>query len=125
MQQDQTENPRHLAALQDSLMLALGGFILLLQLGLLVWLCSCTLISAIRLPALTYWQIISRHCTLWLIYNATSLKWVAIISVFSPNLKHHGKNDFRPMVADIFGHQKVSLVCKPWRPTSALVVLFS
>ena len=72
-QQDHMESLCHFATLQDSLTLAFGGFVPLLHLWTSCATSSCTLIGALRPPALTYWWMINRCHTLWLIYSAPPL----------------------------------------------------
>ena len=117
----------HLSAQQDpamSLGPTLGGFLLLLCLGFLfMWLtlhleqCSNTTCTDI----LAYDLHMSHTIARW---KWTSLKWMVMVSVFLPSLKHHGQNIFSPTPMETFDHWKALLICNPWRPTIALVIPF-
>ena len=52
-------------------------------------------------------------------------RWMAIVSMFSPSLKHQGQNDFGSMPAEMLGHLRALPKWRPCRPTMAWVMSFS
>ena len=49
-------------------------------------------------------------------------RWMAIVLVFPPSLRHQGQNDFNPTLAETLGHLKVSPKCNPCKLTMAQVM---
>ena len=140
-QQNWTEGVGHLFTLQDSSVLPnlpLGCIFLFSCLGLFLMQLLCLLMSFLfctffSMFGLASWVVSKMLCAGMLANNlqrshtianlyCTCLRWVAIISVLPPNLKHQEQNDFSPTLENMLEHLKASPECSPWRPIMALVI---